>query len=138
MVITNEQKEEKTVNIYITSQMQDISKQAELYEFEVKRYTDLGYTINTFILPEYEEMPENVKQYYNKLCASRALIEDIVVDKSLSVLVNTLFQVVYQHIADFDKEDWKKIVGDVISKTISMSDETVDKIVSLNDKIRKK
>ena len=138
MVITNEQKEEKTVNIYVTSQMQDISKQAELYEFEVKRYTDLGYTINTFILPEYEEMPENVKQYYNKLCASRALIEDIVVDKSLSVLVNTLFQVVYQHIADFDKEDWKKIVGDVISKTISMSDETVDKIVSLNDKIRKK
>lgn len=138
MVITNEQKEEKTVNIYVTSQMQDISKQAELYEFEVKRYTDLGYTINTFILPEYEEMPENVKQYYNKLCASRALIEDIVVDKSLSVLVNTLFQVVYQRIADFDKEDWKKIVGDVISKTISMSDETVDKIVSLNDKIRKK
>ena len=138
MVITNEQKEEKTVNIYVTSQMQDISKQAELYEFEVKRYTDLDYTINTFILPEYEEMPEHVKQYYNKLCASRALIEEIVVDKSLSVLVHTLFQVVYQRIADFDKEDWKKIVGDVIGKSISMSNGTVDKILSMNDKLKKK
>ena len=137
MVVTNEIKEEKTVNIYLTTHRTDCLKQSELYEFQVKRYADLGYTINTFILPEYEELPEHLKQYYNKLCADRALIENVIDGKATSVLIQTLFQVVYQRIAEFDKEDWKRLVGDVINKSMSTTDETINKIVSLNKEVKK-
>lgn len=134
MVIANENKAEKRVNIYFITDDMDTVCQSDLYQKEVRRLGDAGYTINSFIFPNYNEMPDNVQELYNKAYYDKAIMDSFVSNGADAVLWDSICQVIKQRISKFSKEDWKDIVTGAFISLVGTPDEIKDRLNTLNKK----
>lgn len=134
MVIARENKEQKQVNIYFITDDMDTVCQSELYEKEVKRFSESGYTINSFIFPDYEALPANVQELYNDAHFNRGILDSFVGNGADVTLWDSICQVVKQRIEGFDREAWQAIVHEAVFSLVGSAEELKIRLNELNRK----
>lgn len=134
MVIARENKEQKQVNIYFITDDMDTVCQSELYEKEVKRFSESGYTINSFIFPDYNELPANVQELYNDAYFNKSILDSFVCNGADVTLWDSICQVVKQRIEGFDKDDWRVIVHEAVFSLVGSAEELKSRLSDLNRK----
>ena len=134
MVITQEKSNKKEVNIYFITDDMDTVCQSDLYEKEVKRFSESGYTINSFIFPDYNELPANVQELYNEACFNKGILDSFVGIGADVTLWDSICQVVKQRIEGFDKNDWREIVHEAIFSLVGSAEELKSRLNELNKK----
>ncbi len=134
MVIARENKEQKQVNIYFITDDMDTVCQSELYEKEVKRFSESGYTINSFIFPDYNELPANVQELYNDAYFNKSILDSFVCNGADVTLWDSICQVVKQRIEGFDKEDWQAIIHEAVFSLMGSAEELKIRLNELNRK----
>ena len=134
MVITRENPNKKEVNIYFITDDMDTVCQSELYEKEVKRFSESGYTINSFIFPDYNELPANVQELYNEAYFNKGILDSFVGNGAVVTLWDSICQVVKQRIEGFDKDDWQTIVHEAVFSLVGSAEELKSRLNILNEK----
>lgn len=134
MVITQEKSSKKEVNIYFITDDMDTVCQSDLYEKEVKRFSESGYSINSFIFPDYNELPANVQELYNEACFNKGILDSFVGIGADVTLWDSICQVVKQRIEGFDREDWQAIVHEAVFSLVGSAEELKSRLNRLNKK----
>lgn len=134
MVITREEPNKKEVNIYFITDDMDTVCQSELYEKEVKRFGEAGYTINSFIFPDYNALPANVQEIYNEAHFNKGILDSFVGNGADVTLWDSICQVVKQRIEGFDKDDWLAIINEVVLSLVGSAEELKSRLNKLNKK----
>lgn len=134
MVIAREKPNKKEVNIYFITDDMDTVCQSDLYEKEVKRFSESGYTINSFIFPDYAALPANVQELYNDAYFNKAILDSFVGNGADVTLWDSICQVVKQRIEGFDKNDWQTIVHEAVFSLVGSAEELKSRLNELNIK----
>ena len=134
MVITRENPNKKEVNIYFITDDMDTVCQSDLYDKEVKRFSESGYAINSFIFPDYEALPANVQELYNEACFNKGILDSFVGNGADVTLWDSICQVVKQRIEGFDKDDWREIVHEAVFSLVGSAEELKSRLNELNKK----
>ena len=134
MVTTRENPNKKEVNIYLITDDMDTVCQSELYEKEVKRFSESGYIINSFIFPDYSELPANVQELYNEAYFNKGILDRFVCNGAYVTLWDSICQVVKQRIEGVDKDDWQTIVHETVFSLVGSAEELKSRLNILNEK----
>jgi len=134
MVISQEKPSKKEVNIYFIADDMDTVCQSGLYEKEIKRFSESGYTINSFIFPDYASLPTNVQELYNEAYFNKGILDSFVGNGADVTLWDSICQVVKQRIEGFDKDDWQTIVHEAVFSLVGSAEELKSRLSELNKK----
>jgi len=111
MIILTENKERKELYVYVIGNEQGYGS-SEWQQAEVKRYTEMGYSIHSLIYPVYSKLPAEVQEIYSNAYKSKALLDTFIDVACEDVLPNILSQVVRSEISKFEVSDIAETVVD--------------------------
>lgn len=111
MIILTENKERRELYVYVIGDEQG-NGSTEWQQSEVKRYTEMGYSIHSLIYPMYSKLPAEVQEIYSNAYKSKALLDTFVDVACEDVLPNILSQVVRSEISKFRVSDIAEAVVD--------------------------
>lgn len=134
MVISQEKPSKKEVNIYFIADDMDTVCQSELYEKEVKSFSESGFIINSFIFPDYVALPANVQELYSEAYFNKGILDSFVGNGADVTLWDSICQVVKQRIEGFDKDDWRAIVHETVFSLVGSAEEVKSRLNELNKK----
>ena len=111
MIILTENKKRKELYVYVVGGDIEYGS-CEWQQSEVKRYTEMGYSVHTIVYPLYSDLPKEVQEIYSNAYKSKALL-DTFIDVGLEdILPNVLTQVVRNEISKYAIGDIAEAVVD--------------------------
>lgn len=116
MIFINELKEQKRLQVYIVADFEESGMRADWYKSEMKRYHDLGYTINQVLIPEYNDAPEELQEMYRKAYMDKAICDSVVDSSAYTVLWEAIRQCVEQRLADMDDAEFRECVKGAVKE----------------------
>lgn len=116
MIIMREEKETKTVVVYVYGVDFGMEIDNPYYQSELKRYSELGYIIHSVIFPLVTTLPKEVQEIYNSAYKCKSLLDALTDIAIFDFLPNILTQVVRNEISKFEIED---VAREVIDYEIS-------------------
>lgn len=111
MILLTENKQKKELYVYVIGDEHGYGS-SEWQQAEVKRYTEMGYSVHSLVYPVYSKLPAEVQKIYSNAYKSKALLDTFIDVACEDVLPNMVAQVVRNELSKFEVQDIAEAVVD--------------------------
>lgn len=105
MFLMTENKGKKELTVYVYSDDYGNDLVHPWCQSEIKRYTEMGYAINSVVFPLISDLPKEIRKVYNAVYQSKAILDTLISVAKEDVLADVLAQIVRQEFSKYSIED---------------------------------